>query len=128
MELLGAMRVGSMTQHNKRSEQMAQIEKSNVAELNTDLSKQVAVLREDIANLTAIVADYSKAQGAQFKSAVESKAADVAATGATAARVAGVTAKVAYSDAEDKVRENPAAAVGIAAGLGFLVGLLTSRR
>lgn len=107
---------------------MAQIEKSNVAELNTDLSKQVSVLRDDIANLTAIVAEYSKAQGAQLKSTVESKAADLAETGASAARVAGATAKVAYSDAENKVRENPATAVGIAAGLGFLVGLLTSRR
>ncbi|MGO4909622.1 YqjD family protein [Pseudorhodobacter sp. W20_MBD10_FR17] len=107
---------------------MAQVEKSNVAELNTDLSKQVAVLREDIANLTSIVAEYSKAQSAQLKSKVEEKAADLAETGASAAQAAKATAKVAYSDAEDSIRENPAAAVGIAAGLGFLVGLLTSRR
>lgn len=107
---------------------MAQVEKSNVAELNTDLSKQVAVLREDIANLTAIVADYSKAQGAQLKSRVEHKAADIAETGALAAKAAQATAKVAYTDAENTIRENPASAVGIAAGLGFLVGFLTSRR
>ncbi|WP_050524332.1 DUF883 family protein [Pseudorhodobacter wandonensis] len=107
---------------------MAQAEKSNIAELNTDLSKQVAVLREDIANLTAIVSEYGKAQSGQIKSLVANKAADLADTGATAANAAKATAKVAYSEAEEKIRENPASAVGIAAGLGFLVGILTSRR
>jgi ElaB/YqjD/DUF883 family membrane-anchored ribosome-binding protein len=107
---------------------MAHVEKSNVSELNTDLVKQVAVLREDIASLMATVAEYSKAQSAQMKSKVEEKAAHLAESGASAAQAAKATAKVAYSDAEDTIRENPAAAVGIAAGLGFLVGLLTSRR
>lgn len=107
---------------------MSQTEKSNVAELNTDLSKQVAVLREDIAKLTAIVADYSKAQGGQIKAMMADKAADLAESGATAATAAKATAKVAYSEAEDSIRNNPASAVGIAAGLGFLVGLMTSRR
>jgi hypothetical protein len=54
---------------------MAHVEKSNVSELNTDLVKQVAVLREDIASLMATVAEYSKAQSAQMKSKVEEKAA-----------------------------------------------------
>ena len=107
---------------------MAQLEKSNVAELNTDLSKQVAVLREDIANLTAVVAEYSKAQGQHLKSMVTSKAADIAESGALVARSAKETAKVAYSDAEDAIRSNPSSSVGIAAGLGFLVGFLMSRR
>ena len=104
------------------------IEKSNVAELNTDLSKQVAVLREDIANLTAIVSDYSKAQSAQLKTRIGEKAADLAETGTLAAQAVKATAKVAYSDAENNIRENPGLAVGIAAGLGFLVGLMTTRR
>lgn len=107
---------------------MSQIEKNNVAELNTDLSKQVSVLRDDIANLTAIVAEYSKAQGGQLKAMAASKAAELAESGAVAANTAKATAKVAYSDAEDTIRANPASAVGIAAGLGFLVGLMTSRR
>lgn len=107
---------------------MSQNEKSNVAELNSDLSRQVAVLREDIANLTAIVAEYSKAQGGQIKAIVADKAADLAESSAKAANSAKATAKVAYSEAEESIRSNPASAVGIAAGLGFLVGLMTSRR
>lgn len=107
---------------------MSQADKSNIAELNTDLSKQVAVLRDDIANLTAIVAEYSKAQGGHLRSMASEKASNLVDTGATAANAAKSSAKVAYSDAEDAIRNNPASAVGIAVGLGFLVGLLTSRR
>lgn len=107
---------------------MAQVDKSNVSELNTDLSTQVAVLRDDIATLTAIVAGYGKAQADQLQSAAAEKAAGLAKAGANAAHSAKATAEVAYSDAEDAIRANPATAVGIAAGLGFLVGLLTSRR
>jgi ElaB/YqjD/DUF883 family membrane-anchored ribosome-binding protein len=107
---------------------MAQVEKSNISELNTDLSKQVAVLREDIATLTAVVAEYSVAQGVHVKALVAERADDLAQSGRAAAESAKGAAKVAYSDAEDAIRANPASAVGMAAGLGFLVGLLTSRR
>ena len=107
---------------------MAQAEKTNVTELNTDLATQMAVLREDIAALTAVVSDYGKAQGAELKSMVANKAAALADTGATAAKSAQATAKAAYSDAEEAIRDNPTSAVGIAAGLGFLVGILLSRR
>lgn len=107
---------------------MSQAVKSNVAELNTDLAKQVAILRDDIANLTSIVADYGKAQGGQLKAVAADTANDLADTGAAAARSAKATAKEVYSRAEEGIRDNPASAVGIAAGLGFVVGLLTARR
>lgn len=107
---------------------MSQVDKTNVAELNADLSKQVAVLREDIANLTAIVGDYSKAQAGQLKSVAADKANELAKAGAHAANSAKATAEVAYSETEDAIRANPASAIGIAAGLGFLVGMLTARR
>lgn len=107
---------------------MSQVDKSNISELNTDLSKQMAVLREDIANLTAIVAEYGKAQAGQLQTAATDKASNLAKAGANAAHSAKATAELAYSDAEDTIRANPATAVGIAAGLGFLVGLLTTRR
>jgi ElaB/YqjD/DUF883 family membrane-anchored ribosome-binding protein len=107
---------------------MSEIVKNNVAELNSDLSKQVAVLREDIVKLTAIVADYGKLQSDQIKSTVAQKAADLAESSGAALNSAKSTAKVAYSEAEEAVRENPASAVGLAAALGFLVGIMTSRR
>ena len=36
--------------------------------------------------------------------------------------------KSSYAQAETAVRDNPAAAVGIAAGVGFVLGLLSTRR
>ncbi|PRY77197.1 ElaB/YqjD/DUF883 family membrane-anchored ribosome-binding protein [Yoonia maritima] len=107
---------------------MAQSTKSNVSDLGGDINKQMAVLREDIANLTATVADYGKAQGTQLKSVAMDKAANAATAGAATASAAKQTAEAKYAEAENAVRANPGAAVGIAAGLGFVVGMLTSRR
>lgn len=107
---------------------MAQTDKSNVAELNTDVTKQMAILREDIANLTATVAEYGKAQGMSLKASAAGKVHEMADSGAAAAGAVKAQAEKTYSDAEDAVRANPAAAVGIAAGIGFVVGMLTSRR
>ena len=42
---------------------MAQTAKKNAEEFNDDVSKQMAILRDDIASLTATVAEYGKAQG-----------------------------------------------------------------
>ncbi|MDF3414378.1 DUF883 family protein [Sulfitobacter sp. M57] len=107
---------------------MAQSTKSNIAELNTDVTKQMAILRDDIANLTATVAEYGKAQGDIVKAAATSKANNVVENGTAAADAVKAKATKSYSDAEDAVRANPGAAVGIAAGIGFLVGMISARR
>lgn len=107
---------------------MVQSVKNSAAELSSDVNEQMAVLREDISNLTAAVASYGKAQGLELKSAAAHKAAELAESGAQTAASVRKNAEVAYSDAENAVRTNPAAAVGIAAGLGFLVGMIATRR
>ncbi len=107
---------------------MSQTEKNNVSELNTDVTKQMAILRDDIANLTATVAEYGKAQGAVMRSTAAHKAAELAETSAATAEAMKATAAKTYSDAEGAVRANPGTAIGIAAGLGFLVGMMTARR
>lgn len=107
---------------------MAQSTKSNVAELNTDVSKQMAVLRDDIASLAATVAEYGKTQGDIIKASATSKANDMAETGTAAADALKEKASKTYTDAEDAVRANPGAAIGIAAGVGFLVGMMSARR
>ena len=103
-------------------------EKSNVSELNNDVSRQVAILREDIAALTAAVAEYGKAQGNLLKESASNRAASVANYGAETAQAVKARAEKTYSDTEEAVRANPAAAVGIATGIGFLIGLITARR
>lgn len=107
---------------------MAQSAKNNVSELNTDVAKQMAILRDDIAALTATVAEYGKAQGALLKTTAADKAAGLADTGAATAEAIKAKAEKSYSDAEEAVRLNPATAVGIAASIGFLVGMMTARR
>lgn len=107
---------------------MAQSAKNNVSELNTDVAKQMAILRDDIANLTATVAEYGKAQGALLKSTAAEKAAEVADAGTATAETVKKKATKTYLDAEDAVRANPGTAIGIAAGIGFLVGMMTARR
>ncbi len=107
---------------------MSQPAKNNVAELSGDVSAQMAVLRDDIANLTATVAEYGKAQGMVLRSAAAEKAAGLAESGAAATHAIRAKAEKTYSDTEDAVRANPAAAIGIAAGVGFVIGLLTTRR
>ena len=107
---------------------MARPASNEVAELSNDVSQQMKVLRDDIANLTATVAEYGKAQGNQLKAVAAQKAAGVAAAGAGTAHAVRVQADKTYADAEAAVRANPGTAIGIAAGLGFLVGFLASRR
>ena len=107
---------------------MAQTAKSNVSELNHDVSKQVQILREDVAKLTETMAEYGKARGLAMKEEAAAKASDLAASGKETAKAAQSKVQDTYSGAEDAVRQNPAAAVGIAAGIGFLVGMLATRR
>lgn len=107
---------------------MPQATKNNVTEPNTDVAKQMAVLREDIANLTSAVAQYGKAQGSRLKSHAADTASDIADGVSHAASAVKARAEKTYSDTEDAVRANPGMAIGIAAGLGFLAGMLTARR
>lgn len=106
---------------------MVQSVKDNLADLSGEVNQQMAVLRDDIAHLTANVATYAKAQGLQLKSAATQKASYIAKFGAKTAAVAKERPEVAYAEAQTAVRANPAAAVGIALGIGFLVGAITTR-
>jgi ElaB/YqjD/DUF883 family membrane-anchored ribosome-binding protein len=111
-----------------RRQKMSQSNKNTASDLSDDVSLQMAVLREDIANLTAAVASYGKAQGSQLKSAATGKAMQAAQVGSATAAALKEKADVAYSDAEDAIRTNPTAAVGIAVGIGFLIGMIATRR
>lgn len=93
-----------------------------------DLEDQIATLRKDIAGLTGTIAALGRNQGARWSAAAEESAETMRAKAADAAEMARVRAESLYADTEAHVRQNPAAALGIAAGLGFLFGLMTSRR
>ena len=78
-------------------------------EFPDDLREQIAILRADLARLTATAAD------------------DVAEGVASARRQAAQSGREAKATVVDAVLANPLSAVGIAAGLGFLLGIFTRR-
>ena len=86
-----------------------------------DLSNQIEILKSDISTLTDTLGEYAKAKGVEAGETAKVKAQKVADAGREKALEAQL-------HAEDFVRTQPAAALGLAAGLGFLVGMITSRR
>jgi len=93
-----------------------------------DLALQVEALKADIAALTQTLTDLGRAKGDEVAGTLRTQA--VHARDAGAAQMATVQRQVLASaeTAEDYVRRNPATAMGIAAGFGVLVGLMTARR
>lgn len=102
---------------------------ANTAEKKAEeMSEQMTILRDDIAALKSTLAEYGRAQGTHLRAVASDAVHDAAARGAAKADELKVAAVRTYGDTENAVRANPAAAVGIAAGVGFLVGAMMSRR
>ncbi|WP_333685335.1 DUF883 family protein [Pontibaca methylaminivorans] len=93
-----------------------------------ELAKQLEELRSDMNKLTKTMGDLGRASGARLGDAAREnldRAEQLAHSGMEAARA---RAQQLEHQASDFVAQQPAMALGIAAGLGFLVGLMTSRR
>lgn len=86
-----------------------------------DLSAQIDVLKNDLSSLTQALSDYGVAKSQDAKRAAQQTAADLQAAGRD-------TAQKAQAQAEEFVHNQPATSLGLAAGLGFLVGMMTARR
>ncbi|WP_187430714.1 hypothetical protein ROLI_000390 [Roseobacter fucihabitans] len=117
---------------------MAQARTNGKTEV-TDVTAQIDTIKEDIAALTGLMSELAKdkkddaAQEAKNRAkAVKASATQSVETAQTRAVETGEKlysdAEAAYHKAEDSVRQQPAMAVGIAAGLGFLFGMMTARR
>lgn len=107
---------------------MASPAEKKVRDLNEDMADQMAILRDDISTLKHTIAELGKAQGSHLRTVAAEKADALANKGAQTAEDLRRAANKGLVDTENAVRANPAAAMGIAAGAGFLVGLLLSRR
>ncbi len=93
-----------------------------------ELQKQIAALKSDIVTLTTTVRDIGKNSAEALRGAATDQVEALREQGEAALRDAQLRGKDVYSQAEASIRENPAAAVGIAAGLGFLFGLIFGRK
>ncbi|WP_292019050.1 DUF883 domain-containing protein [Maritimibacter sp. UBA3975] len=93
-----------------------------------DLQAQIEQLKGDVSELTTTLRDVGNSTAAEYKTRAKKTAKKARAKGQKAAQDAQDSAAAYYRTAEGQVRENPAAAVGIAAGVGFMVGLFLSRK
>lgn len=86
-----------------------------------DLSAQIELLKSDISTLTSTLANYGKAKGTEVTEGAKACVRDLGDAGRERALEAQL-------QAEEFVRTQPGTALGIAAGIGFIVGLITARR
>lgn len=100
----------------------------SAAETASDLEAQIAALKSDVAELTDTLSQYGRDRSVQLGEVAAQTLETAKQTGAEKAQQIKQQARDSYAGAEKAVRANPAASVGIAAGAGFLVGLLASRR
>lgn len=86
-----------------------------------DLSAQIETLKADLAKLTSSVSSYGQAKAYEAKDTAQKRASELTEAGMN-------KAYETQKQAEDFVRTQPAAAIGIAAGIGFLIGIVSARR
>jgi ElaB/YqjD/DUF883 family membrane-anchored ribosome-binding protein len=93
-----------------------------------DLTQQIDTLRSDLAGLTEIIADMGKAQGERLSAAASERVDQAKAAGREVSDRALQQAELAKAQSSEFVRTQPATALGIAVGIGFLVGWMSGRK
>jgi ElaB/YqjD/DUF883 family membrane-anchored ribosome-binding protein len=95
---------------------------------SANLADQMDVLRKDLNALTDIITDLGRAKGEEAIAAAKAKVDGVREKATDTADTARLQAMELQKHADDFMRSNPATALGIAAGIGFLVGFMGSRK
>ncbi|WP_165802850.1 DUF883 family protein [Pelagivirga sediminicola] len=94
-----------------------------------DLQAQIATLRKDIGTITDTLGEMAKAQRDNMTAAAQKRFDEMRERGSDAVSAAQAQANALNAQAHDFVQEKPALSLGMAAALGFVVGILsTSRR
>ena len=101
---------------------------ADAAPSTEDLARQVETIRADIAALTKTLGDFGKAQGEYLAGEARRGADEMRRAGEAQFNLLRNQAGDAGRQAEEFVGKNPGMALGIAAGAGFLIGLISSRR
>ncbi|MFU8862649.1 MAG: DUF883 family protein [Rhodobacterales bacterium] len=93
-----------------------------------DLAVQMQVLRDDVASLTSTISELTRTQARDAASSAKRVIRKTRDGVEHEYEKMHDRAEDALDHADAFVREKPAAAMGIAAGFGLLVGLMMSRR
>lgn len=107
-----------------RSPETADITEPTTAEL----SAQIDALKTDLAAIAETLTTIGRARGQAVADAARDEAYNLKARGEEKVAELQNHAAELTSQANQMLRENPAAVLGVAAGAGFLVGVLLSRR
>jgi ElaB/YqjD/DUF883 family membrane-anchored ribosome-binding protein len=91
------------------------------------VAEEIAVLKQDIARLTAAVADLVKREAGQTRSRVEDVVTDLYREGRDALGQAEARAKGLGEDLSHTIERNPITAVLAALGIGLIIGLLSRK-
>lgn len=92
-----------------------------------DIEEQLARLSEEMKALTGIVSDFGSGKIDTARAQASGIADELKSRSVSTINRASKTLTAAESDFEDQIRTNPLAAVGIAAGIGFLLAMVTKR-
>jgi len=103
------------------------------------LMDQLGKLRTDLSDIQGAAKDLAKAGASEGRDRLQAEidemtrriselSSDLEARGQNAARKAGETASALSGEFESSINRNPIAAVLIAVGLGFLIGMATRGR
>ena len=98
------------------------------AENVANLERQFAALRADVARIAEVLAAMSETGAKTAKDAAAEAFAEFKAKGSDRLHEASTRAEDAMSGVTDFAKEKPLQALGLAAGLGMLLGLLLGRR
>lgn len=93
-----------------------------------DVADQMATLRADIGALTSLVTELAQNKGADLSDAAKEQVSAVKQSARDHAEAAKDQAQQLQDQATAFARDQPAVALGVAAGLGFLVGMLMTRK
>ena len=93
-----------------------------------ELSAQLTAVKNDIAKLTHALGDVGKATADDVKATAAAKLETAQAKGAQGVAQVRNQAEDLHNQANEFVAKQPATALAIAAGAGFLLGFMSSRK
>ncbi|RVT87354.1 DUF883 family protein [Rhodobacteraceae bacterium CCMM004] len=118
----------AMAQTAKFKSENAETEQVATAPSSEDLSRQIEMLKADIGKIAETLTEMGRSRGQDVADKARAQAEELQSKAEAQAAALRSTAESAVDDAERYVRANPVTALGIAAAIGLLIGLLSGRR
>ena len=114
---------------NPSAEQLVGAEPQRIQHRTVDIAQRpVRALADDAVETGKYYAERARETGQEYADRARLEAERLYEAGQQKATEVAHYAEERYDEVSEMVRRNPAQALGIAAGVGFLVGLLISRR